>query len=170
MVSTGDSQYHSAPSITVEHEATGTDEVPSTSPSIRGPVRLSASDAAPSFDVETAGAPYFIVEIAGEARLLDGRVSDTERTESLFYATWQDSGLQTGASYTLPEAVWGRLSRNDRLYYRIGTTTSASGWENYTVSTADYDAQSAPSIELSPRALHLAKPTRPLRSATLQRA
>jgi hypothetical protein len=157
MVSTGDSQYSSAPSITIEHEATGTDEVPSTGPSVRGPASLSASDAAPSFDVDTAGAPYFIVEIAGEARLLDGPVSDAERTEGLFYATWQDSGLKTGASYTLPDAVWERLSRNDRLYYRIGTTTSASGWENYTVSTADSDAESAPSIEISPRALHVAK-------------
>ena len=157
MVSTPDQQYDNAPSITLEGAGAGTgaqsgsseqpsQPTPSGTPSITGPSSVSAGDPAPSFVVDTAGAPYYIVEVATEAFLLDGTNHDGDRTADNFYATWQDSDLQTGSTYQLPEAAWQRLSQGQALYHRIGTTTSETGWENYTVSVGDTDYNSAPSI------------------------
>ena len=108
------------------------------------PESLAIDDPPPSFVIDTAGAPYFVVELATEAGLLDGRLDDAARSEDRFYATWQDSELQVGTTYDLPEAIWERLKPNGSLYYRVGTTTSKTGWENYTVSIDDADVADAP--------------------------
>jgi hypothetical protein len=162
MVSTPDQQYDSAPSIQLSGVSVGAGEAPGTGmdvtetgiPSIMGPEFISATDPAPSFDVDTAGAPYFIVEVATEAWLLDGNVADSERREDKFYATWQDSELQTGGTYDLPEEIWERLQVEGALYYRVGTTTSETGWGNYKVSTEDADVEGAPYIQITGRDLH----------------
>lgn len=159
MVSTPDQQYANAPSFSLSGDVAGTGtgsgtgaDIPTTSaPTITGPESISPSDPPPSFTIDTAGAPYFVVEVATESRLLDGNVAESERTEQAFYATWQDSDLQTGTSYDLPETVWQRLQLGDALYYRIGTTTSQTGWENYKLSTEDSDVANAPSIQVGTR-------------------
>lgn len=81
--------------------------------------------------------------------LLDGTVADDARSADKFYATWQDSELQTGSTYDLPDEVWQRLRPISALYYRVGTTTSESGWENYRVSVDDSDVSDAPFVEVS---------------------
>jgi hypothetical protein len=165
MVSTPDQQYASAPSIQLSGAAAGAGEETGTgtgtgttetgTPSITAPETIATTDPAPSFAIDTAGAPYFIVEVATDARLLDGNVAESERTEDRFYATWQDSDLQTGSTYDLPEEIWERLRPESALYYRIGTTTSETGWENYKLSTEDADVESAPYIQITGREAHL---------------
>ncbi len=160
MVSTPDQQFANAPSIALSGASAGTGASEGTTaemgtPSITGPTSIATTDPAPSFTIDTAGAPYFIVEVAIEARLLDGNVPDSERTEEAFYATWQDSDLQTGDSYALPDAIWRRLRPESALYYRIGTTTSETGWENYTLSTEDSDIETAPYVQITGREAHL---------------
>ena len=151
MVSTPDQQYANAPYISISGADSANSDTGSANgiPSITGPGSISVDDPSPSFDVDTAGAPYFIVEVATEARLLSGSVPDEERTDDKFYATWQDSNLQTGTTYDLPDEVWQRLRPISALYYRVGTTTSESGWENYQVSIDDGDVEQAPWIEVS---------------------
>ena len=159
-----DQQFGNAPSIALSGAVAGTGMGAGTgagtsngpgaetgTPSITGPTSIATTDPAPSFTIDTGGAPYFIVEVATEARLLDGNVPDWERTEEKFYATWQDSDLQTGSSYDLPEVIWQRLRPDSALYYRIGTTTSDTGWENYKVSTEDSDAEYAPYVQIGGR-------------------
>lgn len=152
MVSTPDQQYDNAPSIALEgagaNDNSGDNDQPtsptSSGPSIYGPDDIAASDAAPSFDIDTAGAPYFIVEVATDASLF----SAGDGPEDQFYATWQDQPLLTGSSYTLCDEAWQRLNQAENLYYRVGTTTSETGWENYMVSTDGPDWQNAPSIRI----------------------
>ena len=167
MVSTPDQQYENAPSIALSGASAETGAGAGTgvgsggttaetgTPSITGPAFIATTDPTPSFTVDTANAPYFIVEVATEARLLDGTVPDSERTEDKFYATWQDSDLQTGTTYDLPEAVWQRLRPETGLYYRVGTTTSETGWENYKLSTEDSDVQNAPFVQITGREAQL---------------
>jgi hypothetical protein len=162
MVSTPDQQYDNAPSIQLSGAAADVGDEPGTgvdaetgTPSIMGPESIATTDPAPSFNIDTAGAPYFIVEVATEARLLDGNVADSERTQEKFYATWQDSELQTGSTYDLPEEIWERLQVDSALYYRVGTTTSETGWENYKLSTEDADVENAPYVQITGREAHL---------------
>ncbi|MCX4243082.1 caspase family protein [Paraliomyxa miuraensis] len=144
MISTPDQQHANAPSIKISGAAAAPG-----GPSIRGPVSIASTDPPPSFTIDTVGAPYFIVEVATEARLLDGNVPESERTADKFYATWQDGGLLTGSSYALPDAAWRRLQPETALYYRVGTTTSETGWENYALSTEDHDVASAPYVQIA---------------------
>jgi hypothetical protein len=164
MVSTPDQQYANAPSLQLSGAAADAGEGAGSGsgasadtgvPSMTGPSSIATTDPAPSFTVDAAGAPYFVIEVATEARLLDGTVSDAERTEEKFYATWQDSDLQTGTSYDLPEAIWQRLRPESALYYRVGTTTSETGWENYKLSTEDSDVGNAPFVQITGREARL---------------
>jgi metacaspase-1 len=43
----------------------------------------------------------------------------------------------------LPAYAWEALKHSDRLYYRVGSTSSQTGWEDYMVSTSDEDAETS---------------------------
>lgn len=122
----------------------------SATPGVSGPATLNRdSDSAPIFNVNRAGAPYYIFEIASDASLFSNQ---NARTSSNFYGSYNDPGEPsrlTSASFTLPDPAWQNLKSADTLYYRIGTTTSQTGWDNYTASTTDDQASSAPSIAVS---------------------
>ena len=118
-------------------------------PSVQGPSSCSRDDDAPTFTVDKAGAPYYIFEITSDYSLFsnyDGR-DDTN-----FYGSYSDNGggpsRLTDETFTLPEGVWQSLKAADTLYYRVGTTTSQTGWDNYQTSTSDDDAAAAPSIAI----------------------
>lgn len=146
MVSTPDQQYDQAPSISVSGELGGGEQPASDAPSISGPDSMAADDPAPSFTLDKAGAPYAIVEVTTDSALF---ADDSGRTDDNFYATWQDSDLLTSDSWDMPEAVWSRLAPAGTIYYRLGTTTSETGWEDYKVSIDDSNADQAPSISVS---------------------
>lgn len=153
MVSTPDQQYDLAPSISLSGEAVSdedgqpVDDTPASGlPSITGPESMAADDPAPSFTIDRAGAPYAVVEVATDGALFG---DDTSRTDDNFYATWQDSDLLTGDQWDMPDEAWSRLAPAGAIYYRVGTTTSETGWDNYTVSTEDGDGSQAPMISVS---------------------
>lgn len=152
MVSTPDQQYDLAPSISLsgdvmsgEQEQPADGAVTGGSPAISGPGSMAADDPAPSFTIDRAGAAYAIVEVATDSALF---ADDSGRTDDNFYATWQDSGLLTSDEWDMPEEVWARLAPAGTIYYRVGTTTSETGWDDYMVSTEDGDADQAPMISV----------------------
>lgn len=146
MVSTPDQQYDQAPSIAITGELGESPQPDSDAPSISGPDNMFADDPAPSFMLDKAGAPYAIVEVTTDSALF---ADASGRTDDNFYGTWQDSALLTEDSWDMPETVWTRLTPAGIVYYRIGTTTSETGWDDYQVSTDDSNAESAPSISVN---------------------
>jgi hypothetical protein len=145
LASTPDPQAASAPSISITGDATA--QPVEDDPAVHAPASWPrASSTPPSLTVETT-APYHIIEIATNTSLF---ANTGARSADTFYGSWQDpNGRLTTPEFTLPSAVWTRLRSSDRLYYRAGTTTSASGWDNYRVSTPDSAAASAPSLALT---------------------
>jgi subtilisin family serine protease len=119
------------------------------SPSIVGPQQLSRSAGPPTFQVDPGPNQYYAVEVATEAELLDSVNHTVDRTANTFYASWQDSGFFSAASYTLPSAVWARLRGASQLYYRLCTTASSTGWVNTAASTPSSRAQDAPVIQFT---------------------
>ncbi|MBA2459211.1 MAG: caspase family protein [Gemmatimonadales bacterium] len=102
---------------------------------------------APRFQVSPGANSYYIVEVAADYDLFVNRPSDNT---SEFYATYYDPDSpdrETGNSYTLPDHAWEALKGADQLYYRIGTTSSETGWDDYTVSTDD--GVEPPSLEIA---------------------
>jgi len=125
-------------------QATGT-------PAVAGPTTCSRDDDAPHFHVDKAGAPYYIFEITSDYSLF----SNTDKRDTTnFYGSYDGSVDAVPArlsddTFVLPDSKWQTLKSADTLYYRVGTTTSQSGWDNYKASTNDDEAASAPSISIS---------------------
>ena len=92
---------------------------------------MDRSESAPAFDVDTAGAGYYIFEITSDPQQFDA--SQGTRASDTFYGSWDDPDAParyTDSTYTLPDAAWEALKQNDRLYFRIGTTTSEDSWDD----------------------------------------
>jgi hypothetical protein len=166
-VSTGDFEGSSAPAIEI---ASADDGGTSTgAPSVSGPQSLSSGDDPPVFDVTTGANPYYIFEITADPSLFDG-ANDGHRTDGTFYATWRDTSAPdrlTGPSYTLPMAAWNSLNASETLYYRIGTTSSRTAWDDYTVSTRDDQGADAPSMAIS-QDRHMERSLPPRRPRTVK--
>ena len=120
-------------------------------PSIIGPATVDRADAAPSFEIDPGGGPasFYAVEVATRAELLDDTNHGSERDDSSFYASWQDSPMQAANPYQLPDHAWERLRGADRLFYRAWFSSSADAWTDVVVTTEDADAASAPSISIT---------------------
>lgn len=119
-------------------------------PAVQGPSSLSRDTADPiTFTVSLGSNPYYIFEITSDTKNF-GDLSG--RTSANFYGSWADPSAQarmTDPAYTLPQSAWDALKGNDVLYYRVGSTTSLTGWDNYLVSVTDADAADlAPSITI----------------------
>lgn len=119
-------------------------------PSVKGPSSLSRDTADPvTFAVSLGSNPYYVFEITSDTRNF-GDLS--VRTTSNFYGSWADPSARarmTDVTYTLPQSAWDALKGNNVLYYRVGSTTSLTGWDNYLVSVTDTDAADlAPSITI----------------------
>jgi hypothetical protein len=110
------------------------------------------SDDPPSFTVSTGSNRYYIFEAATLPELFDITNHGAERTSENFYGTWNDPNVPsrlTATNFTLPQDTWNRLRQAERIYYRIGTTSSLTGWDNYQVSTGDTQARLAPSLTIT---------------------
>lgn len=121
-------------------------------PGISGPDSISRdSGVPPSFQVTLGSNKYYIFEI-GSDPLLFGDTTNRMRTTATWYASWADPGAParyTDTSYTIPQKAWDNIKGNDKLYYRVGSTSSLTAWDNYQVSVTDGDAPtSAPSIRI----------------------
>lgn len=127
-------------------------------PTIDGPELLGRADPPPSFRINQGLNPYYAVEIATDWRLFD-KYGRAERNDDNFYGTWGDPhfGLQDGSPgqntvFTLPTAVWRRLSKGPALYYRVLTVSERSPqWPNLAASTSDDEAARTPRVRLVDR-------------------
>jgi metacaspase-1 len=120
-----------------------------TAPSVTGPDSLSRGDDPPEFHVDTGSNPYYIFEAATEGSLF---ANYDAQTSSNFFATWADPGSPSrleDESYTIPHHAWDALKPADRIYYRVGTTSSLTTWDDYQVSTPDDEGASAPYIQVT---------------------
>lgn len=130
--------------------STEPEPVPTSRLSVRAPESVDRSGAPPVFEVE-APHRYRVLEIATRGELFDWDAHGVERDGTNFYATWDDPavGRFEGAAFTPPDAVWDRIRDAGRLYYRVGNTSSATGWADYTVSTRDDDGTHAPFVTIT---------------------
>ncbi|MCE7980281.1 MAG: caspase family protein [Caldilinea sp. CFX5] len=120
-----------------------------TAPAIQGPTNWSRTEGAPTFQVNAGPGRYYIVELTTQPELFDITNHGDERTDDNFYGSWSDTPHLSAPTYTPSDERWHQLAANaDTIYYRIGTTTSATGWDDYTVSTGDEDGWNAPSIQV----------------------
>lgn len=115
-----------------------------TLPAMQGPTSWSRQGAAPSFTIDTAGRPYFAVEVTTRAELFDYAAHGADRDNSTFFASWEDGALETGSTYILPQPVWETLRAADALYYRVWVFESADAWSNGVASVSGAAIGSAP--------------------------
>jgi hypothetical protein len=119
-------------------------------PTIQSPASADRGGDPPSFTVDVNGNKYYVVEVATDSSLFS---NSGGRTDNNFYASWQhDSNNHISGSnttYNLPASAWSSLRAADRLYCRMISTSSASGWDNCMYSTDDSDAAQAPSLEIT---------------------
>ena len=154
-VGADDPTFTNARPLTIVGAAAGTSTGTTSStgsvpPTVQGPSSLSRDTADPiTFTVGLGSNPYYIFEITSDTSNFGNFAG---RTAANFYASWDDSSAQarmTATTYTLPQSAWDALKGNDTLYYRVGSTTSLTGWDNYLVSVTDTDAADlAPSITI----------------------
>ncbi len=107
-------------------------------PAVHGPA-AAAQDEPPDFTVDRAGNPYYVFEIADSESLLDAPPS---ANDAHYYGTWADADQParlTAEHFTLPEAAWRGFTEGEveTLYYRVGTTSSASAWDDYHTSPVE---------------------------------
>jgi metacaspase-1 len=117
---------------------------------VLGAATRSRSDSAPNFQIDTAGAPYYIVEFATELDLFDSEHHDSDRTPEKFWASWSESPVfaMSNGFYPMPNSVWDKLKQSDQIYFRVGTTSTQGGWQDYRVSVPD-EATDGPSLSLA---------------------
>ncbi|HMQ61296.1 MAG TPA: caspase family protein [Flavilitoribacter sp.] len=122
-------------------------------PNVTGPNSWGRNSEAPTLSIYKGANPYYYVEIATDNFLFDYQANGGQRNANNFYATWNDSavgnnGRLTQNTFQLPDAVWQKLRSKSRLYYRIGTTSSLTKWENFMITVANTAYASAPYISL----------------------
>jgi hypothetical protein len=130
-----DAEAAGSETITGESSGGGTVNAPGT-PSITGPESVS-QDQAPTFTVNPAGNPYYIVEFADAEGLLD---SPPGANDAHYYGTWADPNERarlTDASYRVTDEAWAKISGASKLYCRVSTTSSSSAdkWDDYRTSS-----------------------------------
>jgi hypothetical protein len=94
---------------------------------------------------------YYVVEVTTRPELFDRTTHYSELTADNFYGSWSESPvLQSSPTYILPTAVWDRLRVAERLWYRVGSSASATSYVDYVVSTLDDQGDEALSIKILP--------------------
>jgi hypothetical protein len=123
----------------------------------------------PAFRIETGGAPYYAVQVASDAALLNGAFA-ARRTQASFFDSWHgdDRGYSasgrrpirrevagqhleapTGrATYTLPQAVWARMRGATQLFYRL-IVFADERRRGARATVEDVDWRRAPSLSIA---------------------
>lgn len=128
---------------------------------ITGPDTYDRSDPVPpSFQILSPENRYYAIEIATEATLFDETTNGARRTESNFFATWQQGLIEmplTGITiYYIPSHVWRLMRQSEAIYYRILTSASQDMWSAVQSSLKKQDIAHAPKILLKGRFTHMA--------------
>jgi hypothetical protein len=145
MATIADTQYLNAPAV----ELTGA--APSAPSPITAPLSIFSDEAPPVFQISIPSGRYYAVEVAIEADLFQAVQSQGRRTPDTFYATWENSPFLSSPTYGLPQEVWNRLRRAQRLYYRLWVSDSRTGWVNHATNIPDAQFSQAPFIAMYQR-------------------
>lgn len=114
-------------------------------PTILGPGVWPADGPPPRFDVDAAGRPLFMVELAAATGLM---VDVAERTpENYFYGGDADGGFASGCGWSVPQYAWTRLRRALVLYYRVVAVDQATGTS--ALSVDDQEIVSLPALRVA---------------------
>ena len=146
-----DAEASAAPSIEITESV---QPLPS-GPMLIEPWSQSVGAEPPTFSIELSANRFFAVEVSTSAHLFDVDNHGTERNENNFYGSWESESFYGGpypASYTIPQSTWDtlRAGGETQLFYRLWSTALSDGWsDDYDTTTADADAASAPSIEIT---------------------
>lgn len=115
-----------------------------TAPQITPPSTWQRNSASPpTFQIAKGSNQYYYVELAASADLL--RYNASGRRTDNFFATWDvNSGVSsrlTDAAFQLPAQAWESLKNNERIYCKVGSTSSSNTaeWANHMVSVFDED-------------------------------
>ncbi|GGL05532.1 S8 family serine peptidase [Streptomyces flaveus] len=111
--------------------------------------QASAAGPPPVFDIDLAGNGVYAVEVATDPALFDEPGNGGRRNADNFFSSYQADGLLTRTPYRLPEAVWRRLSKGQRLHYRAMSGRSANDLSNFQITTPDDSAAGAPFITVT---------------------
>lgn len=120
-------------------------------PSVNGPATWPNGTTPPEFFINRGGNPYFYFEITSDFRLFNYEIKKVEGNTRNFWASWEDNinNRLSGDTFTLPQNVWNNLKNNSRLYFKIGTTSSTTGWDNHKVSLEAGEFAIAPSMQIT---------------------
>lgn len=100
-------------------------------PSMSAPSVLNRQGAAPVFQVNKGANPYYYIELATDYNLFT--YGSTGRNSNNFFATWGERF--TTPLYQVPDAVWSCLKNAEKIYYKVGSTSSQVGaWDNLKMS------------------------------------
>ncbi|MEI9947374.1 MAG: caspase family protein [Chitinophagaceae bacterium] len=114
-------------------------------PSMSASPTYNRQGSAPVFQINKGSNPYYYVELATDKNLFT--YNNTARNSNNWFATW--GNRFTAATYQIPDSVWNAMKNAERIYYRIGTTSSqAPGWNDLKVSFFDSENTNAPYITL----------------------
>lgn len=120
-----------------------------TGPVVTGPNVVERNGGPPTFDVVTGSNEYYVFEITSQPRLFN----DENRHNGYdFYATWDDPKAPvrlTGPRFTLSLEAWDEIKEAERVWFRIGTTSSDTTWDDYTLSTEGPAGYSAPALDIT---------------------
>lgn len=117
---------------------------------IDGPSGVDRTASPPSFAIILPLGQFYAVEVASAPELLLAGTPAEQRDAARYYASWQDGGLLSAPTYTLPPTAWQALSGASRLYYRLWTSVSRTDWVNVKVTVADADIATAPFVPIGP--------------------
>ncbi len=151
MLSSSDQSAWSNVMVTPPSGAAGDDfsiEILRDEPGVVSPLTTedewSRNGAPPSFSIDVSVAPHYAIELAGAHEFFASETAGGGRTSSNYFASWHDYGLLSGATVTLPSAVWESLSGLARVYYRLWVSESSSEWRNSWTTVPSADHASAP--------------------------
>lgn len=112
-------------------------------PTITGPTSISRFGPPPSFTIDPRPNTHYAIEIGARPELLDAQ---SGQPENEYYGTWSEA-FMTARTFQLRPEVWDQLKGNQRLYYRVWTSSNSESWTDILLS-ADTGAES-PLMEIS---------------------
>ena len=114
-------------------------------PQITGPGSWPAGGPSPTFTIDSAGRPLFLVELAAARQLM---TSVTDRTpENYFYGGDAEGDFATGTQWTVPSDVWARMAGAGALFYRVVVVDQRAG--DTAMSIEDDELDALPSLRVT---------------------
>jgi len=116
---------------------------------IRGPLTWPPTSEPPVFDTFPDGHPFWMVELATGPELMDASFEADRTPDNYFFGGDTDAAFATGDTWTVPQDVWDRIGLDERIFYRLFTSESDTGFVDVTVSVEDPFSHDLPFVEIN---------------------